>query len=168
MKIQRYAEDEKKKTVAPSYSPIVDAVMVARSLSMEDIAYAGDPIRGESCGFDALHDRFDANELLLDAELQIGPFPNYESCAPECRDANCKACLAAEEALDESGKRDTWVENASALMDQVTALIREMRRKLDEVLMDDELWFGFEEILSVATEHPDGTPIEDEIRDEHG
>ena len=25
-----------------------------------------------------------------------------------------------------------------------------------------------EEIMSVVSEHPDGTPIEDEIRDEHG
>lgn len=52
----------------PRLSVEVGADYVWSQLDRNDIAYAGDPERGEYRGFAALHDRCDANMLLPDAE----------------------------------------------------------------------------------------------------
>lgn len=122
------------------YNPIPDAIVIARDLSMEDIAYAGDPARKDYRGFAALHDRCDANELLLADHLEIGPFPAYESCQPDCTVPDCGACLEAEEALFQSGKQEAWAERATDLCNVITAIIVGVWNRLDDTLLDDDMW----------------------------
>lgn len=59
---------QKRVSWVPPMEVAAGAAAVMAQLTLEDIAYAGDPERGEYRGFAALHDRCDANMLLPGAE----------------------------------------------------------------------------------------------------